>query len=129
MATPYRRSVLQSIPTNPRTMPPSHKIASPPSSTACSLGAFSLDSSRVPRVDQAKPRRDEEGRFSVVEDAVQRVYDFARTSAQHLSALCGLDEDYYLRLIFQRGGFLFSTTEQEPLSSCQFSRCESFARS
>ena len=111
-------------------MLPNHETAPPPSATlAYSLGAFKLDSSRLPGVDQAKPRRDAEACFSVIEDAVQRVYDFARTSAQHLSALCGLDEDYYLRLIFQRGGFLLPTAEQEPLSSCQFPRCESFVRS
>ena len=107
-------------------MLPNRKPASPPSSTVTySLGAFRLDRNKVSRVEQAKPTRQANERHSPIEAAAQRVYDFARASAQHLSALCDLDEDHCLRLIFQRGAVLLPTLEQESLSSCQFSRCES----
>ena len=129
LALPCHRSILQSVPTLPLTMLPNCKPSSPPSGTATySLGAFRLDSTKRPRVEQAKPTRQADSRFSSIEAAAQRVYDFARTSAQHISTLCGLDEDYCLRLIFQRGAVLLPTLEQETLSSCQFSRCESLPR-
>ena len=110
---------------------PNRKIVPPPSGTATySLGAFRLDRNNVSRAEQTKPTRPAEGRSSFIEDAARRVYDLARTSAQHLSTLCDLDEDHCLRLIFQRGAFLLPTLQQpeEPLSSCQFSRCESLVR-
>ena len=46
--------------------------------------------------------------LDTVEGAVQRVFDFAHTSAQHLVDTVGHDRDveYYLRMIFHRGAYL-----------------------
>lgn len=63
--------------------------------------------------------------MTIVEETVGRVYDYARTSARHLANVCGREEDHYLRLIFHHGAVLHPMPEQVPLSSCQFTSCES----
>lgn len=92
---------------------------------AHSLGAFKVHGPKSPCVDQAKLARRAEEHYIIVEEVVQRVYDYARTSAQHLSNVCGREEEYYLRLMFHRGAVLHPMPEQEALSSCQFTTsCE-----
>ena len=107
-------------------MLPHHNVTPLPSTTPTySLSAFNLTRGGYPSADQGKLGRFAEDRSTIVEEAVQRVYDFARISAQQLSAICGREADYYLRLIFQRGEVLHPTPDQEPPLSCQFTRCES----
>ena len=107
-------------------MLPHHGI--PPLSSATprySLSAFNINNGGRPSVGQGKLARCVEERFTIVEEAVQRVYDFARISAHQLSAICGQEADYYLRLIFQRGAALHPTPKQDTPPSCRFTRCES----
>ena len=107
-------------------MLPQHGIAPLPSATPkYSLSAFNLNSGGCPSVGQGKLARCAEERFAIVEEAIQRVYDFARISVHQLSAICGQEADYYLRLIFQRGAALYPTPKQDPPPSCHFTRCES----
>ena len=89
-----------------------------------SLGAFKVIGMKPPSVDHARLARRAEEHFTFVEDIVRRVYDFARTSARHLSNVYGYEEDYYLRLIFHRGAVLHPMPAQQPFSSCQPTRCE-----
>ena len=103
----------------------SHPTISPNASATHSLGAFKVHGLKSPGVDQAKLARRAEEHYIIVEEVVQRVYDYARTSAQHLSNVCGREEEYYLRLMFHRGAVLHPMPEQEALSSCQFTTsCE-----
>lgn len=107
-------------------MLPNHAaISSSSASASCSLGAFKVNGAKRPSVDQEKLAKRAEEQSTIIEEVVGRVYDFARVSAQHLANVCGREEDHYLRLIFHRGAILHPMPEQEPLSSCQFTRCES----
>ena len=107
-------------------MLPPHSITPLSSTTPTySLSAFNLAGSGYSSTDQGKLGRHAGDGFAIVEEAVQRVYDFARISAQQLSTICGREADYYLRLIFQRGEVLHPPPEQEPPLSCQFTHCES----
>ena len=110
-------------------MLPNQPVLSLPStSVAHSLGAFKVNSTKPPSIDQARLARRAEEHFTFVEDVVRRVYDFARTSARHLSNVYGHEEDYYMRLIFHRGAVLHPMPVQQSSSSCQLTRCESALR-
>ena len=97
----------------------SHPTISPNASATHSLGAFKVHGLKSPGVDQAKLARRGEERSAIVEEVVERAYDFARTSARYLSSVCGHEEDYYLGLIFNRGKLLHPMPEQDVFSSCQ----------
>ena len=126
----YRRSILiaaqtSNSPLSPPTMRPYSGTALLPSVTSAhSLGAFKFKPSHPPRFDRAEIASHAEERLSLVEATIQRVYDFACSSAQDLSHTCGRDPDYYLRVIFKHGYLLHPTPESEPLSACQFTPCE-----
>ena len=103
-----------------------HNVTPLPSTTPTySLSAFNLTRGGYPSADQGKLGRHAGDGSAIVEEAVQRVYDFARISAHQLSAICGQEADYYLRLIFQRGAALHPTPKQDTPPSCRFTRCES----
>ena len=93
---------------------------------AHSLGAFKANGTASLSADLIQQARRADERLTFVDEVVRRVYDFARTSARHLSKVYGHEEDHYLRLIFHRGAVLHPMPQNEPLSSssCQLSPCE-----
>lgn len=102
----------------------SHITIPPYAPVAHSLGAFRVHGIQSPSVDQEKLARRAEEHNAIIENVVRRVYEFARTSARHLSDVCGQEEDYYLRLIFHHGAALHPMLEQDAFSSYQFTSCE-----
>ena len=82
-----------------------------------SLASLSLGPDGTPQHDHAgESERCLDEYIDTIEAAVQRVFEFAQTTAQHLADTVDHDRDaeYYLHMIFNRGAYLHSVPPAVP---------------